>query len=346
LLSKGVPFQADSRYHSVSMPNRLKDIPSTTGLAMQSMPSESEKSDMKRSAKPIRTHLSRRQRARQKTVAILPSMLTLGNLLCGFTSVFLASRPVTTELPWGWTPLTFAGVFVFLGMVFDAFDGSVARLTHNTSELGEQLDSMADMVTFGVAPAFIVIQLIGVNAPFIAERSDAYLDRIAMVIAGIYICCVALRLARFNTELDEPDESDHMSFKGLPSPGAAGTVVSLILLHQHMFTRLDAQNWAIRATALSMVAIMLLVALAMVSNLRYPHFANRYFRGRVRFGKFAMMLILGMLLFIAPQQSMAGAFVVYSLFTPTIWVLNRIMKKNTVIDLAQSEQDKSAKQIG
>lgn len=295
---------------------------------------------MKRSAKPVRTHLSRRQRARQKTVAILPSMLTLGNLLCGFTCVFLASRPVTTDLPWGWTPLTFAGVFVFMGMLFDAFDGSVARLTHNTSELGEQLDSMADMVTFGVAPAFMVIQLIGVNAPFVSERSDAYLDRVAMVIAGIYVCCVALRLARFNTELDEPGESDHMSFKGLPSPGAAGTVVSLILLHQHLFARLDPQNWAIRTTALSMVAIMLLVALAMVSNLRYPHFVNRYFRGRVRFGKFAMMLILIMLLFVAPMHSVAGGFVVYALFTPIVWVLNQIRhKKNKTVIATASESD-------
>lgn len=295
---------------------------------------------MKRSAKPVRTHLSRRQRARQKTVAILPSMLTLGNLLCGFTSVFLASRPVTTELPWGWTPLTFAGVFVFLGMLFDAFDGSVARLTHNTSELGEQLDSMADMVTFGVAPAFIVIQLIGVNAPFISERSDAYLDRITMVIAGIYICCVALRLARFNTELDEPGESDHMSFKGLPSPGAAGTVVSLILLHQHLFNKQgDSLDWAVRSTAVSMVAIMLLVALAMVSNLRYPHFVNRYFRGRVRFGKFAMMLILIMLLFVRPQLSIAGAFVLYALFTPIVWVLRRITSKRQTQPVTEQGDD-------
>lgn len=286
---------------------------------------------MKRSAKPVRTHLSRRQRARQKTVAILPSMLTLGNLLCGFTSIFLASRAADMELPLGWTPLTFAGVFVFLGMLFDAFDGSVARLTHNTSELGEQLDSMADMVTFGVAPAFMVIQLIGVNAPFLSVRSDAYMDRIAMVIAGIYICCVALRLARFNVEIDEPDELDHLSFKGLPSPGAAGTVVSLILLHQHFFNKLeDAHHFIIRATAISMVGIMLLVALAMVSNLRYPHFVNRYFRGRVKFGKFAMALMIIMLLFVAPQHSIACAFVLYALFTPVVWLLGLIMRKDKI----------------
>lgn len=298
---------------------------------------------MKRATKPVRAHLSRRQRARQKTVAVLPSMLTLGNLLCGFTSIFLASRPAEMELPLGWSPLTFAGVFVFLGMVFDAFDGSVARLTQNTSELGEQLDSMADMVTFGVAPAFMVVQLIGVNAPFLSIRSDAYLDRVTMVIAGIYVCCVALRLARFNVEIDEPGESDHLSFKGLPSPGAAGTMVSLILLHQHFFHKLDAHHFYVRATALSMVVIMLLVAFAMIGNLRYPHFVNRYFRGRARFGKFTMMLMLVMLLTVAPQQSIAGAFVVYALFTPSVWLLGKLTrqgKDKTQTPSSRSSDDK------
>ncbi|MFG0249303.1 MAG: CDP-alcohol phosphatidyltransferase family protein [Phycisphaeraceae bacterium JB051] len=326
------------------MTHRLKDLLVEPAQRPTESAAKPQKDAMKHTRKPVTTHLSRRQRARQKTVAILPSMLTLGNLLCGFSSVFLASRPESMDLPWGWTPLTFAGVFVFLGMVFDAFDGSVARLTHNTSELGEQLDSMADMVTFGVAPAFIVVQLIGVDVPFISEVSDAYLDRAAMVIAGIYVCCVALRLARFNTELDEPDEADHMSFKGLPSPGAAGTVVSLILLHQHFFAHLDEHHLFIRATAVSMVGIMLLVALAMVSNLRYPHFVNRYFRGRAKFGKFALALMLVMLLFIWPQHSIAGAFVVYALFTPVTWLLGHMMRKKNKPQIAteaagQSDHD-------
>jgi CDP-diacylglycerol--serine O-phosphatidyltransferase len=325
------------------MANRLKDLVIETEQHPTQSIDKPESDVMKRSRKPVITHLSRRQRARQKTVAILPSMLTLGNLLCGFTSVFLASRPADMDLPWGWTPLTFAGVFVFMGMVFDAFDGSVARLTHNTSELGEQLDSMADMVTFGVAPAFMVIQLIGVNAPFISVRSDAYMDRAAMVIAGIYVCCVALRLARFNTEIDDPTEKDHTSFKGLPSPGAAGTVVSLILLHQYFFAKLeDSHHLFIRATAISMVGIMLLVALAMVSNLRYPHFVNRYFRGRVKFGKFALALILIMFLFIAPQQSIAGAFVIYAVFTPATWLLGQIMPKKNKPDLASESTGHSS----
>ena len=81
-------------------------------------------------------------------------------------------------------------------MVLDGLDGRIARLTRSTSELGEQLDSMADMVTFGVAPAFLAIQLIGVATPFISVRSDQLFDRFVVVVACIYVACAALRLER------------------------------------------------------------------------------------------------------------------------------------------------------
>lgn len=268
--------------------------------------------------------LKRRRRVRH-TLAVLPSLLTLGNLLCGFAAVFVASRAPDTPLPWHWTPLTFAGFFVFLGMVFDALDGRVARMTRNTSDLGEQLDSMADMVTFGVAPAFAAVQLVGVATPFLSERQDYYFDRVALVIAGIYVCCTALRLARFNTEVHQPAEADHMSFKGLPSPAAAGTVASLILLHQHYFVGLsyDPSHWAVRYSALGMVAIMLLAALAMVSRLRYVHFTNRFLRGRMGLSRLGKLVIPLLLLTISIQGSLALIFVGYALSAPIIWLFRR-----------------------
>lgn len=79
-------------------------------------------------------------------------MLTLGNVLCGFVAIFWASLPADADFPFNWTPLTFAAMAIFAGMVFDGFDGRVARLTNSTSAFGAQLDSMADMVTFGLAP--------------------------------------------------------------------------------------------------------------------------------------------------------------------------------------------------
>src|SRR5690606_59337 len=97
------------------------------------------------------------------------SACTLANMLCGFLAIFVASRPVgDANLPWEWTPLTMAAVFVFMGMVFDAFDGHLARLTRSVSDIGEQLDSLADMVTFGIAPAFLAVQLVGVQVPYLS----------------------------------------------------------------------------------------------------------------------------------------------------------------------------------
>ena len=120
--------------------------------------------------------------------------------------------------------MTFAALWIFLGLILDGLDGRIARMTRSESELGEQLDSMADMVTFGVAPAFICVQLAGIGTPFFG-MSDTLYDRLGLVIAGIYVACAGLRLARFNID---PGDDDHRSFKGLPSPGAGGTVASLV----------------------------------------------------------------------------------------------------------------------
>ncbi len=270
---------------------------------------------------------TRRRRAAMRTIAVLPTLFTLGNLLCGFGSVFYASRSPATDLPLGWSPLALAAAFIFLGMVFDGLDGRIARLTRHTSDLGEQLDSMADMVTFGVAPAFLAVQLIGVETPFFSEAGDRLFDRVVIVIACIYIACAALRLARFNIELANPEQADHSSFEGLPSPGAAGTVASLGLLHQHFLIDRVATHWSIRIAAVGMVAIMMLAGFAMVSRLRYVHVVNRYVRGRAGFGTIAMIVALGLLLLIHPQGSIAGGFTFYALSAPVGWVWAKLLRR-------------------
>lgn len=276
---------------------------------------------------------SRRRRVARRTVAVVPTLFTLGNLLCGFISIFIASRTIGAgDLPLDWTPLTFAAVFIFAGMVFDGIDGRIARLTRSSSELGEQLDSMADMVTFGVAPAFLAVQLVGVGVPFISEvaGSDRLFDRLAIVVGGIYVVCAALRLARFNMELEgEPTASAHASFKGLPSPGAAGTVASLILLHQHLLAHRPEHQWLIDAAAVAMVAVMLLVALAMVSSFRYIHVINRYVRGRAPIGTLAKAIMVALLLVVYPQFALAGALVVYALSAPSIAVYRRLTRRGS-----------------
>lgn len=262
----------------------------------------------------------------RRTVAIVPTLFTLGNLLCGFASIFAASRDPSVELPFQWSPLTFAAIFIFIGLLCDGLDGSIARLTRSLSEMGAQLDSMADMVTFGIAPAFLAVQLVGVQMPFFSEAdlSDSLFDRAAILIAGIYVVCAALRLARFNVELGTEDD-DHSAFKGLPSPGAAGTVASLALLHQHFLVNFAPTHWLLNAAAVVMVAIMLLVALAMVSSFNYVHVMNRYIRGRAPINTFAQAVIVVLLLAVYPQHTIAGAFVLYALSAPVAGTYRKLM---------------------
>lgn len=289
-----------------------------------------------------RLHRTARARLRRRAgrhpipgVKVLPTLMTLGNLVCGFGAIYYSARlgEYGSSTPFGWSPLTVAGVLIFLGMLFDAVDGSVARLTRSTSDLGAQLDSLADVVTFGVAPAFMMLRLVSVyygkGEIILGPDAGTMYAKIIWSIAAVYICCTALRLARFNAEIASPEEKDHRWFKGLPSPGAGGTVAALILLHQHLalvvFDEARPNSVPEPASfgptaALAIPAVTLLCAFAMVSRLRYPHFVNRYLKGRKSFVKvvgLVVMLAMGAWWF---HQVLAVALVCYALSGPAIWV--------------------------
>lgn len=276
---------------------------------------------------PARRKRRRRLRVRKVPISVFPTLLTLGNVLCGFLAVFFASRSPDADFPFDWTPLTFAAIAVFAGMLFDGLDGRVARLTRSTSAFGEQLDSMADMITFGVAPAFIAVQLVEAGVPYFSESADHYYGRATLVIAMIYVACAALRLARYTVEAREKHAINPSIFKGLPSPGAAGTVAALALLHQHVLhgSGFAPDSWVIASARLAMVLVMLLTALAMVSRLPYTHVMNRYLRDRAKVGTIAMYVTIGLLLLIFPQWTLAFAFVGYALSAPMWWAYKRVV---------------------
>lgn len=271
-----------------------------------------------------------------RSVAVLPTLCTLANVLSGFLAIFIASRPVEPHLPFGWSPLTFAAIFVFLGMIFDGLDGQLARLTRTTSGLGEQLDSMADMVTFGLAPAFLAVQLAGIGSPFLSERTDRYFDRAAVIIACIYVACAALRLARFNAELRSANSEHHLTFSGLPSPGAAGTVAALVLLHEHLLVQPVLRVWAINFSSYGILVVALLTALAMTSRLPYMHVGNRFLRGRATIEYVALLVAVGLLLLIAPQVSLAAGFVAYALSAPLTSLARLLFHRRTTPDQTTS----------
>jgi len=266
-------------------------------------------------------------RPRSRSIAVFPTLCTLGNALCGFAAIFYAGRSGVAT-PGAWSPLTTASVLVFAGMIFDMLDGRLARLTNSSSDLGEQLDSMADMVTFGVAPAFMACQLVvGETVPFLSEDGDVLYNRVGLVIAGLYVACAALRLARFNVESLSAELKEHLAFHGLPTPGAAGTVVSMIVLHQHFLSHRPTDHWTTLAASFGLVAVLLICALMMVSRVRYVHVLNRYVKGRAPLSYVVMGVVVLGLLLVRPQISIAIAFTLYALSGPLGRVLRPLTRR-------------------
>lgn len=233
------------------------------------------------------------------TVAVFPTMLTLGNLVCGFFAIVVASRveapksdvapisaPIGTRNPVKALRaldkddpthnIMLAGYLIFLAMIFDALDGYVARLSNWTSDFGGQLDSLCDLVTFGVAPAILLVKM----CPHFT-----YLHKQAVwVIAASYVVCAALRLARFTIETG--DDDDHMHFSGLPSPAAAASIAGFGIL---FYTLRNEETRLLHATEIDVVLqtvlpfFAALVALLMVSRIPYPHVTSQLLRGEKSF---------------------------------------------------------------
>jgi CDP-diacylglycerol--serine O-phosphatidyltransferase len=280
----------------------------------------------------LRRH--RRRRRRLASVAVAPTLLTLGNLVAGFAAIYYAAKP-DFDGPWGLSSLTMAGMLVFIGMFFDGVDGSVARLTQSTSDLGAHLDSLCDVVTFGVAPAFMMLRLVSqyvgpeVQMVILGPEADHALARVLWGVAAVYVCCTALRLARFNVEV-QSDYDDHLVFRGLPSPGAAGAVASLIVLHQHWLAVRDAASESIvfaRWTSFGIPFVTLLCAVGMVSSIPYVHVVNRYLRGSHSFAYVVRFAFAAALLIWWPQETLAFAFTVYALSGPTRGLLGRMRRR-------------------
>ena len=190
-------------------------------------------------------------------------------------------------------------------MVFDALDGSVARLTKQTSDFGSQLDSLCDVVSFGVAPAFLMLRLMHPHHRLmesIAQLPIVYPPRLLWSIAVMFMTCALLRLARFNNETDETDS--HEYFSGLPSPAAAGVIAAFPIglqgLKEVTGEEITTGTQQVSSSFLSQLTILLplitiCVALLMISRIRYPHVINHFLRGsgnRTKLLKILLALLL------------------------------------------------------
>lgn len=258
-----------------------------------------------------------------KRVSFIPSLLTVANFSCGFIALvlclqsvrlherFLALADTDAQARAGEFFFYACGV-IFVAMIFDMLDGRVARMTGSVSKFGGELDSLADDCTFGVAPAAIVTTLWVQCQP--AGKSWYGL---VMFCGIIYAACTILRLARYNVESGSADKN---YFKGLPSPAAAGAVVSAVFFCIDEDQPLmplwrclagyvgspDFRPEVIQAYGLGLY--MLVIGVLMVGRIRFVHVANRYLGGRRPLWMFVAFLFLLLLLFSAPEKTLFVAF--------------------------------------
>ncbi len=267
-----------------------------------------------------------RRLRRRKVYAVLPTLLTLCNAACGFGAITIAAKVGPDHFD-GLELLT-AAYLIFLAMLFDMLDGSAARLTNQTSEFGAQLDSLCDAISFGVAPAFILLQLARpehhLMDTIIGQAPFNYHPRILWAIAVLFMVCAILRLARFNVESDEEDSHDY--FSGLPSPAAAGVVASFPIGVKELKDQLGADgavSWAepareylLPALSILLPLITLAAAVLMVSRIRYAHVFNQMIRGRRSRKQILQIVFLMVLVFVALKMALPVLFCWFAFSSP------------------------------
>jgi len=277
-----------------------------------------------------------------RKIAVVPTLLTLGNGVCGFVAIAIASKIVIPDPGHTIAPETakeydrffaIAGWFIIAAMVFDMLDGYVARLSKTASKFGGELDSLCDAISFGVAPAFLLLKM----GPDWEPRP---FHQIVAGIAALYMVCTILRLARFNVD-NTPDPAAHKRFRGLPSPGAAGCIASLAILRGEFPGKL-AQYWdrfdleTARGLVQQIVEISspigaFIVALLMVSVVPYPHVTKQFLRARRHVWHLIQFLLIGFIVVMVQETALALMFWGYALGLPLRHLFfKHVLKEDTL----------------
>ena len=229
-----------------------------------------------------------------------------------------------------------AAWLILAAMVFDALDGFVARMTRTTSPFGAQLDSLCDLVTFGVAPGFLVLAV----ARSTTELSPFMRDRLVPAVCILYAMCALIRLGRFTIET-APDESSHREFSGLPSPAAAGLIAGAVLPTRMLMGEIPELAVILKAT---LPALAFAAAVLMVSRIRYAHLVNRFLRGRRPFVTLLELALVVSLSYLFRELVFFLAFFGYAVTGPVLWLRNRFQRKTARVPAAapvRPERDES-----
>jgi len=218
-------------------------------------------------------------------IYFLPNLLTAGNLFCGFVAL---TKIVEADLVTGnFQQIKVALAFILLACIFDLFDGRVARMGGVESPFGREFDSLADMISFGAAPAFLVHRVV------LKDVFGPHHSEWGWFVASIYLICGAFRLARFNCLVAQAPGASTKDFLGFPIPSAAGLVSSLTLLIIHINEKeRSLGNWKYL-----LVIVLIFLSAMMVSRVRYPSFKSLGLRSRSTFLKAIIAaLFLGLIL--------------------------------------------------
>lgn len=219
---------------------------------------------------------------KRRGIYLLPNLFTTAALFCGFFAIVQAMQG----------DFKIAAVAIFVAMVLDGLDGRVARLTNTQSAFGAEYDSLADMVSFGAAPALVVY-----------EWALRDMGRLGWIAAFVYCAGAALRLARFNTTLEVVDKR---FFQGMPSPSAAALVAGFVWVAIELGYAGPDVRWL--AGGMTVFA-----GLTMVSNIRYYSFKDVNLRKSVPFVAVAGLALLFALVAYSPEIALFGFFLVYGL---------------------------------
>jgi len=228
---------------------------------------------------------------RRRSIYLLPNLLTTAALFAGFYAIVQAMN----------SKFEFSAVAIFIAMVLDGLDGRVARLTRTQSEFGAEYDSLSDMVSFGVAPSLLMY-----------EWAFKDLGKLGWFAAFIYCAGTALRLARFNANIETVDKR---FFQGLPSPAAAAVIAGFVwvVLDNH-YSGQEARWYA--------VAITVFAGLSMVSNVRFYSFKDFNMRKSVPFTVIVLVALFFILIFSYPPGVLFVLFLSYALSGYVLWLLS------------------------
>ncbi|MBR9872609.1 MAG: CDP-diacylglycerol--serine O-phosphatidyltransferase [Gammaproteobacteria bacterium] len=234
-------------------------------------------------------------KVRRKGIFLLPNALTTASLFSGFYAIVSASNGVFDN----------AAIAIFVSMILDGLDGRVARMTNTQSKFGEEYDSLADMVAFGVAPGLVAFFWL-LNG----------MGKLGWAVTFIYVAGAALRLARFNTQIGSVDKK---YFVGLASPAAAACVAGLVW----SFHTFEPAAWL---TALTMVVVGG-TGVLMVSNILYRSFKDLDLRGRVPFAAILLVVLIFVVIALDPATVLFSAFLIYAASGPVRALFRRKAKR-------------------